>query len=241
MLATNRPGDGSHHARTSSMASETLQLREIAVTDLARLDALYAASTPGEWYRLGRAIHQDGDGLAMLERIARFDGENGEAKAELIAALHNAWPMLRDKLRELSEERDRHKAGEADMRRFHDACIRDLYTMLGVDASDGEIRYKWASLAVSSIKRKLAAAESRLAEMEGEPSEDALDSVRGFMQAIRNIQGCTFAQARRWCLERGDDVSAWPDIEGYVTEQAAALTIYRVISAARAAREQGNG
>lgn len=63
-----------------------------------------------------------------------------------------------------NERAEKAADAEKQMRGFHKACIKDLYEMLGVDGSDGEIRYKWAALAVSNLKRRAEAAERRADE-----------------------------------------------------------------------------
>jgi hypothetical protein len=57
--------------------------------DLAALDALYQAATPGEW-RQGTRISSGI--IAGRESVGDF---LRSADAALIAALHNAWPALR--------------------------------------------------------------------------------------------------------------------------------------------------
>ena len=62
----------------------------------------------------------------------------------------------------LREENERRAAAYRDMRSFHDAAIKELYRMLGVDGSDGEIRFKWAALALARKLDELAALRAEL-------------------------------------------------------------------------------
>lgn len=68
----------------------------------------------------------------------------------------------------------------------------------------------------------------------GMPLEIA-DSVRGVLQILRNQTGATFAQVRKHCALRGDDLSRWPEwtrtSEGYVTEADAAAMLYQIMQA----------
>lgn len=72
--------------------------------DLAALDALYRAATPGPWdarpeqneHGLTGAWIVSGDSVSI--RVRAPNGEQGENNAALIAALHNAWPALRREL-----------------------------------------------------------------------------------------------------------------------------------------------
>ena len=70
---------------------------------------------------------------------------------------------------------------------------------------------------------------------EQDAGEDTCDSVRGILQILRGKPGCTFADVRKHCEMRGDDMEWWPawiDLqEGYVTEHGAAKMIYDVMSA----------
>ena len=70
---------------------------------------------------------------------------------------------------------------------------------------------------------------------EQDAGEDTCDSVRGILQLLRGKPGCTFADVRKHCEMRGDDMEWWPawiDLqEGYVTEHGAAKMIYDVMSA----------
>lgn len=70
---------------------------------------------------------------------------------------------------------------------------------------------------------------------EQDADEDTCDSVRGILQILRGKPGCTFADVRKHCEMRGDDMEWWPawiDLqEGYVTEHGAAKMIYDVMSA----------
>lgn len=62
-----------------------------------------------------------------------------------------AWEMINERneeIKQLAAERD-------DLRRHHDACIKELYRILGVDGSDGEYRFKWVALeALSLVKER---------------------------------------------------------------------------------------
>ena len=51
-----------------------------------------------------------------------------------------------------------------DCQDHHTACIKELYRMLGVDGSDKEYRFKWASLALSNKLQELAALKLQLSE-----------------------------------------------------------------------------
>lgn len=69
--------------------------------DLAALDALYQAATPGEWKPQMRDGSRFADGsLVMLLMadggIAAYD--IAEPDARWIAALHNAWPAIKRRL-----------------------------------------------------------------------------------------------------------------------------------------------
>lgn len=88
--------------------------------DLATLDALFAAATPGEWkprtmYSLSVVDAPGGTdtyfgtvwgSIVTCEETEQTDGEGrtwsaggtAKANAALIAALHNAWPSLRRRL-----------------------------------------------------------------------------------------------------------------------------------------------
>jgi hypothetical protein len=69
-----------------------------------------------------------------------------------------------------------------------------------------------------------------------EPTNEMIDAPRGFTQIIRGMNGCTFAQARAHCVNRGDNMLLWPEWaraeQGYVSEAAAALFIYQLMIAA---------
>lgn len=43
------------------------------------------------------------------------------------------------------------QANYQSLRDFHDACIRELYSMLDIDGEDGEYRFKWVSLEVHRL------------------------------------------------------------------------------------------
>lgn len=65
-------------------------------TDLDRLAAAHAASTPGEW-----VIHEEGYDFPQMVRLARPED------AHFIALAHNHWPAIEAELRQLRAERDR--------------------------------------------------------------------------------------------------------------------------------------
>ena len=76
-------------------------------------------------------------------------------------------------------------------------------------------------------------------------SDYVIDSVRGFTQLIRGRSGCTFAEVRKHCEFRGDDMSLWPDwafeAQSYVTEAGAALCIFTIMTNAIAKEKANNG
>jgi hypothetical protein len=97
-----------------------------------------------------RLIHE----ARAAELQAELDGfKAGHEEDEAhILEQDAAIKALQAKLDLATHERD-------DLRQFHEACVKDLYEKLGVDGSDGEIRYKWAALAVSELQANLAASK----------------------------------------------------------------------------------
>lgn len=53
-----------------------------------------------------------------------------------------------------------------DMRSFHDACIKELYSMLGIDGSDGEYRFKWAALEVHKKLNLIKKQQQKIEDLE---------------------------------------------------------------------------
>jgi len=68
------------------------------------------------------------------------------------------YDELRQQLTAMTEERD-------DMRQFHDRAMQSLCDDLGVDTSDGEVRFKWVSLAVADLTRQLATAQQEVVRL----------------------------------------------------------------------------
>lgn len=56
-----------------------------------------------------------------------------------------------------------------DAQEYHLACVKDLYSILGIDGSDGEYRYKWAAL---ELRKRLAPPAQA-----GEPTDAKLDAM----------------------------------------------------------------
>ena len=64
-------------------------------------------------------------------------------------------PSLDDRRRRFIDFARTLELEAADLRRFHDACIKELYGMLGIDGTDGEYRFKWVAVALSAKLRQL--------------------------------------------------------------------------------------
>lgn len=168
------------------------------MTELARLDALYAAATPGEWEAV-----RDGEVLSIAASndcpICDFGSLNADdypayvtkrllADHELIAALHNAYPALRSQLREMAAEIERYKIwwqeykAEVLVRGEKIEELEDRIDAVSAELDDYRDKYlllgkQHARLCDQVYEEdgetlKLAAAESRLAELERE--RDAL-------------------------------------------------------------------
>ena len=74
---------------------------------------------------------------------------------------HEEAADLKQQLAEVTQERD-------ELRRYHQAAMEALYDDLSIDKSDGEIRFKWVSLAVNGLKLDLAEAQQQLAQAQAE-------------------------------------------------------------------------
>jgi hypothetical protein len=71
----------------------------------ARLEALqrlYEKATPGEW-RFSPWHIEEGDAAVRAPDGSRLANTANDANAEFIAALHNAWPTLREALRPVAQ------------------------------------------------------------------------------------------------------------------------------------------
>ena len=78
-----------------------------------------------------------------------------------------------------------------DLRQFHDACIKDMYVLLGIDGSDGEFRYKWCALEIAKMKRELDSAMAALRDVAMWPTHDGLYEWRKKHAAILAEKGST--------------------------------------------------
>ena len=131
------------------------------------------------------------DWLEAQERITQVQRAAAEeiavltARVEQVTALYetirngrsldadNAVNQLTWHVAALTDERDALKDERDEMRRYHDNAIEALYDTLGIDTSDGEIRFKWVHLAVSDLKQQVADLTHKLAESEQGRSEMA--------------------------------------------------------------------
>ncbi len=80
-----------------------------------------------------------------------------EEKAAMLPVAEAELTQLRDRLALVERERD-------DAKDYHQACIAEFYRMLGVDISDGEIRFKWAALALAEKLSDLSALRQQAAK-----------------------------------------------------------------------------
>lgn len=82
--------------------------------------------------------------------------ELAAAKAEVVQRTKaGKWAdeHLADLRRQLAETREE----LAGVREYQDACAKALYLQLGIDGTDGEIRFKWISLEVGKLRAQFTA------------------------------------------------------------------------------------
>ena len=85
------------------------------MTDLSALERLYAAATQGRWVHdpdwrddgASQILQAANTNLAVCFMATGMDKDEHEATAELIVALHNAFPALLAELRALREDAER--------------------------------------------------------------------------------------------------------------------------------------
>ena len=63
--------------------------------------------------------------------------------------------MLFSEYAALRAECDALKAEVEDAHHYHDNAMEALYDTLGIDKSDGEIRFKWVRLAIIDLKQQV--------------------------------------------------------------------------------------
>jgi hypothetical protein len=85
----------------------------------------------------------------MLELYQRILFNTLDANDQLIAARDAEIERLR-------KDVEVEKMLRQEAQDFHRAAMLDAYRLLGIDASDGEIRYKWVALEIASLKRRAA-------------------------------------------------------------------------------------
>lgn len=73
------------------------------------------------------------------------------------------------------------------MRQFHDRAMQSLCDDLGVDTSDGEVRFKWVSLAVADLTQQLATAQATIAwhDKRDQAQEDERDQLQATITAAQ--------------------------------------------------------
>lgn len=59
-------------------------------------------------------------------------------------------------VKQLRQEIEVEKSLRKEATDYHRAAMLDAYKLLGIDASDGEIRYKWVALEIANLKRRAA-------------------------------------------------------------------------------------
>ena len=119
--------------------------------DLAALDALFAAATPGEWTAVERRING-----SRWSEIETRPGEGdvigcpvmSPEDAALIAALHNAWPALRREL-----EIGRAAVEVCDLT----ADLRSLWKAMGAGIDGAVEAYDQRLKAIDAARAKLRA------------------------------------------------------------------------------------
>ena len=104
-----------------------------------------------------KEAHEDKQRLCReIDEI--ISGKDGMAKQASLCDLVEPIRELK-----LEVEAQRHLRDEAH--EFHDAAMRDAYSLLEIDGSDGEFRYKWVSLEIANLKREHAALKATLAKL----------------------------------------------------------------------------
>jgi hypothetical protein len=81
----------------------------------------------------------------------------------------------------------------------HRACMVDAYKLLGIDGSDGEIRYKWVALAISNLVDENKMLKNRNIEKPSKRSARPVDHSPSCRAVLFNgNQDCTCGEDERW-------------------------------------------
>lgn len=107
---------------------------------LAELDRLHGKATPGIWCEFAGSMTIEADGH-IEEEIAQFVSTNRRNNGIAIAELHNAYPLLRERLRVAEREREELRAAV----RAHEDSIEALGAQnryLRQDRKDRDARLK---------------------------------------------------------------------------------------------------
>lgn len=92
--------------------------------DLDELDRLYAATTPGSWMNGSGIFVRDIHSRIIMDAYSNMPEDEAAANTTFIAAMHNAYPDLIARLREVEAERDATRAREATVRQALDYAIQ---------------------------------------------------------------------------------------------------------------------
>lgn len=96
------------------------------------------------------------------------DGLESLAKAAVDGKWYNGIPSpgaildLIARLRDTEKERDILRDSVGEKQEYYEAVMKELYRKLNIDGSDGELRFKWVSLALSEKMRELDSLKAKL-------------------------------------------------------------------------------
>lgn len=141
------------------------------LTDAAALDCCGSSENDADG---GKALVTADFARALERTIAGLREELREAGYNYEGAMSDRR-MWRERCETAERQLEAQTLFHKELREFHNACIVDMYEMLGIDGSDGELRYKWCALGISSLKLDKDKAEQQLAEAQREREKQAAD------------------------------------------------------------------
>lgn len=164
--------------------------------DLAQLKDLHAAATPGEWK--SKWGFNGGGQRKFLVRGTGVDGDllryrNGDEDTDCIAALHNAFPALADRLEAAEADRDTLAAQNAALREALEN-VRRYAGLQDQHRQDGsEVCFDWCPRCKVDATLALPA-PTALARLKAETRLGKIDGLLGqlisYILSIRSSNTC---------------------------------------------------
>ena len=182
---------------------------------IERLDALHEAATPGPF-----AVGEDGVVLACDGCTIFESWDVREADPALIVALRNAWPSLREMLRE-KEERIKAEEKRADEISDH---LNRIQQISFEKADERDAALKRVAEVKEERDREWEEKTRKLAELADADADRARDAENRVEVLAENLNECRseLSEARRAALEEAAEAAAyvWSDDAKIATEFA---------------------